>query len=299
MSYAIGIDLGCTNIKGLAVTLAGKVLAEFSLPTQEAEGKRVWGKNVLRVRDQLMRRVGKEPAVLGMAAPGLPSLDQGSIAYMPGRLRGIEGLVWKSFLNLGLTVPVLNDAQAALLGEAWLGAARNCRNAILLTLGTGVGGAALVDGHLLRGHIGRAGHLGHISLNPDGAMDVANTPGSLESAIGDCTVATRSGGRYQSTRDLIRSARAGDKSANQLWSESVKALAAGVAGLINVLDPEVVVIGGGIVRSGEALFRPLRRHLGHFEWRPGGHKVKVAAARLGDRAGAFGAAWNALHHAID
>jgi glucokinase len=299
MSYAIGIDLGCTNIKGLAVTLAGKVLAEVSLPTQEAAGKRVWSRNVLRVRDRLSSRVGRQPAVLGIAAPGLPARDQASIAHMPGRLRGLEGLVWKNFLKVEFPVPVLNDAQAALLGEAWLGAARGCENAILLTLGTGVGGAALVDGHLLRGHIGRAGHLGHISLDPAGERDVANTPGSLESAIGDCTVSARSGGRFESTKDLLKAAVRGDKSARALWRSSVRSLGAGIAGLVNVLDPEVVVIGGGIMRSGQALFRPLRQDLKRFEWRPGGHRVRIAPARLGDRAGAFGAAWNALHHAID
>ena len=196
-------------------------------------------------------------------------------------------------------MPVLNDAQAALLGETWLGAARNSKNAFLLTLGTGVGGAAMVDGRLLRGHIGRAGHLGHISLNPAGSLDVANTPGSLESAIGDCTVETRSKSRFHSTKALLQAAQAGDAEAKRIWEKSLRLLAAGIAGLVNVLDPEVVVIGGGIVKSGEALFRPLARYLDKFEWRPGGQRVRIAAAELGDRAGAFGAAWNALHRAIE
>ena len=299
MSYVIGIDLGCTNIKALAVTLAGEVLAEVSMPTQEEAGRRVWSRNVRRVCDRLAKKAGEKPAVLGIAAPGLPARDQRSIAYMPGRLQGLEGLDWRKFLEVEHPVPVLNDAQAALLGEAWLGAAKDCQNAILLTLGTGVGGAAMVDGHLLRGHIGRAGHLGHISLDPDAEVDVANTPGSLESAIGDCTVKARSGGRFHSTKDLLEAAQGGDRLAAEVWRRSVKLLAAGVAGLINVLDPEIVVIGGGIVRSGESLFRPLRAHLKRFEWRPGGQRVRVAAAKLGERAGAFGAAWNALHHAID
>jgi glucokinase len=299
MSYVIGIDLGCTNIKGLAVSLAGEVLAEVSLPTQEEAGRRVWSRNVWITCERLFKTVGNKPSVLGIAAPGLPARDQYSIAYMPGRLQGLEGLDWRKFLRVEHPVPVLNDAQAALLGETWLGAAKNCRNAILLTLGTGVGGAAMVDGHLLRGHIGRAGHLGHISLNPDAELDVANTPGSLESAIGDCTVQARSGGRFLSTKSLLEAAQAGDRLAAEVWGRSIKSLAAGVAGLINVLDPEIVVIGGGIVRSGESLLRPLRSHLKCFEWRPGGHKARVAVAKLGDRAGAFGAAWNALHHAID
>jgi glucokinase len=194
-------------------------------------------------------------------------------------------------------VPVLNDAQAALVGETWCGAARGSRNALMLTLGTGVGGAAMVDGRILRGHIGRAGHLGHVSLDPSGALDIVNTPGSLEDAVGDCTVERRSAGRFSSTAALVAAASGGDREARLVWQSSVRALAAAVASLVNVLDPEVVVIGGGIARSGPALFVPLRRHLARFEWRPAGRRVRVVAARLGERAGAFGAARHAMNTA--
>jgi glucokinase len=223
----------------------------------------------------------------------LVAQDQSSIAFMPGRLTGLQDLVWREALQVDCPVPVLNDAHAALMGEIWAGAARKSKNVILLTLGTGVGGAAMVDGHLLRGAIGRAGHLGHISLDPDGTADVANTPGSLENAIGDCTIASRTNGRFQSTADLVQASLHGDKDAKRIWLNSVKNLAAGIAGLINVLDPEIVVIGGGIAKAGPALLQPLRKYLRSFEWRPGGHRARIVLATLGDRAGAFGAAWNA------
>lgn len=293
MKYAIGLDLGGTNVKGLAVAAEGKVLAQIATPTLDSAGQ-AWKKNVRRVFKQLQEAVGGEPAVVGLAAPGLPSKDYRSIAFMPGRLVGLEGLVWAQYLHFDGLVPVLNDAQAALLGEVWRGAARHSKNVFLLTLGTGVGGAAIVDGKLLRGHIRRAGHLGHLSLNPLGSPDVTGTPGSLEDAIGDCTVRARSQGRFDSTRKLVAASRRGDSEARRLWLESVRALAAGMASLMNVLDPEVVVLGGGIVQAGPALFQPLRRFLNDFEWRPGGARVRVVAAKLGDRAGAFGAARNAL-----
>lgn len=293
MNYAIGLDLGGTNIKALAVTPAGRVLAQTAVPTG-GNGKRGWYLNVRRAKDALERVVKRKPTWIGLAAPGLAAADQASIAFMPGRLPGLEGLVWQKFLKVTNPVPVLNDAHAALLGEVWRGAARGSQNAILLTLGTGVGGAAFVDGRLLRGQIGRAGHLGHISLDSAGPLDITRTPGSLEDAIGDCTVSARSNGRFSSTKELVAASNAGDAEAQRVWRKSVQALAAGIASLINVLDPEVVVIGGGIAQAGESLFRPLKEHLSDFEWRPGGHQARVVPAKLGDRAGAFGAAWNAI-----
>ena len=164
-----------------------------------------------------------------------------------------------------------------------------------LTLGTGVGGGAIVDGRLLRGAIGRAGHLGHISLDADGAPDITGAPGSLEDAIGDCTVARRSGGRYATTSDLVADYRNGDREAASIWLRSVKTLAAGIVSLVNVLDPEVVILGGGIVRAGDALLAPLRDWIDRFEWRPTGSRARIVTAALGEMAGAWGAAANALH----
>jgi glucokinase len=191
-------------------------------------------------------------------------------------------------------VPILNDAQAALLGEVRAGAARGERNCILLTLGTGVGGAVMCDGHLLRGHIGRAGHLGHISLDPNGALDIVQTPGSLEDAIGECTLVTRSNSRFGSTEELVRAHQSGDENATRIWTQSVRALAAGIVSLVNVLDPATVILGGGIARAGDALFSPLQVLLDRWEWRPTGSGVRVVPAQLGDFAGAFGAAHRAF-----
>jgi glucokinase len=296
MNYAIGLDLGGTNVKGLAVTIAGKVLAELSVPTGDC-GDKTWVRNVERARAGLRKMTRREPDFIGLAAPGLPSHDHRSIAFMPERLPGLENLVWQEYFDVSHPVPVLNDAQAALLGEVWRGAAAGSSNVILLTLGTGVGGAAMVDGHLLSGHLGRAGHFGHLSLDPRGARDITGTPGSLEDAIGDATIEKRSQGRFHSTRALVNAVRRGDAEAKRVWEDSVRALAAAIASLINILDPEVVILGGGIVRAGAALFRPLRRFLDDFEWRPGGAQARIVTAKLGDRAGAFGAAWNAIQFA--
>jgi glucokinase len=213
---------------------------------------------------------------------------------MPGRLIGLEGLDWAQFLESPHPIPVLNDAHAALLGEVWMGAARGLRDVFMLTLGTGVGGAAMVDGHLLRGHLGRAGHLGHITLDQRAPLDDVGTPGSLEMAIGNKTVSARSQGRYTSTEALVRDARGGDQHARELWQASVASLAVGINSLINVLDPEAVILGGGIAKAGADLWEPLRQALEPLEWRPLGSRVPLIPAVLGDLAGAYGAARHAM-----
>jgi glucokinase len=275
------------------VTVDGEELFQSRQPTAETET--AWAERIREVIGEIERRVGRGPGYVGLAAPGLAAPDGRSIAWMQGRVESLQGLDWTTFLDSPRVVPVLNDAQAALLGETWRGAAAGCRNVVMLTLGTGVGGAAIVDGRLLRGQIGRAGHLGHISLDPNGAPDITNAPGSLEDAIGECTLAARTAGRFASTADLVAAARAGDDAAAAVWERSVKALAAGIVSLVNVLDPEVVILGGGIVNAGELLFEPLRAWIDRFEWRPTGSSVRLVTASLGDMAGAWGAAANALN----
>jgi glucokinase len=211
---------------------------------------------------------------------------------MQGRMAALAGFDWSEFL--GRPVPVLNDAHAALMGEAWLGAAAGETNVCMLTLGTGVGGAIMCDGQLLRGRLGRAGHLGHVSLDPDGEHDIVNTPGSLEDAIGECTLAARGQGKFRSTRDLVAACEAGDAQAAAVWLTSLRALAAAMTSIINAVDPAVFILGGGIAQAGPALFNPLQTMLNEIEWRPTGTAVRIVAAQLGPRAGALGAAWHAM-----
>ena len=223
MRYAIGLDIGVTNVKAVGVTPLGEVLFRRTFETHSESPD--WP---ARVKTQLgeMERERGGAAWVGVAAPGVARADGRSIRWMRGRLAEVQGLDWAEYLgranrmalggrnastqpcetdkNVCPTdggqsppykgaacncVPVLNDAQAALLGEVWLGAARGAGNVVWLTLGTGVGGAAMVDGRLLRGHLGRAGHLGHICLDVDGERDIVNVPGSLGLTLTTCTLA--------------------------------------------------------------------------------------------------------------
>ncbi len=295
MDYLLGIDLGGSSIKSVAVTRDGQTLAHAH-EDFNAEARMEWASDIRRLVAGVTEERKAPPVGIGISAPGLAAKDRRSIACMPGRLSGLTGLNWTEFLERKELVPVINDAHAALLGESWLGAARTVRNVFMLTLGTGVGGAALVEGRLLTGHIGRGGHLGHICLDPDGAPDVTGMPGSLENAIGNSTIQIRGKGQFATTHDLVAAYEAGDSNAGKIWLESVRKLACGAASLINVLDPEVIIIGGGIARSGPALFRPLQQELDKVEWRPLGSGVKVVPAQLGELAGAYGAAFQALPH---
>jgi glucokinase len=295
MSYAIGIDFGGTNIKVVAVDAAGRAVEPHVRKTPDRAGTMPDWIDAIRATITEFEQSQKRPAdFVGMAFPGLAAEDGSSIVWCPEeKLLGLQDLNWSGVL--GRKVPVLNDAHAALLGETWCGAATGCRNAVLLTLGTGVGGAILSDGRLLKGALGRAGHLGHISISDDEERSIAGTPGALELAVGDYTVVRRSGGRFSSTEELLKAHLSGDAAASEIWLKSVRALARGITSFINMLDPEVIIIGGGIARAGEALFEPLSVALAEIEWCPTGERVRIIPAQLGEWAGAYGAAWNALN----
>jgi len=293
--FLIGIDLGGTEVKLGLFTAAGEMLDQRSVPTRDGETVGGVPAFLFETRNGLAALLEQHCAAgqafrIGVAAPGFVAADSRSIAHMPGRLKGLQGLDWATALGTADAVPLLNDAHAALLGELWQGAVAGAKNAFMLTLGTGVGGAAVVDGELLKGHLGRAGHLGHITLDANGEPDNCGTPGSLEDAIGNHNVTARSG--FETTHALVAAVDSGDPQALAHWTRSVHGLAAGIASLINVLDPESVIIGGGISKAGETLLAPLRAELDSMEWRPAGHAVRIVPAELGPWAGTYGAAWN-------
>lgn len=281
---SLGIDIGGTRIKAALVSPDGHVI-EKHLEASADDPERL-----LEIVRHLSQRFA--PRALGVSTPGLAAPDNRTIAWMRGRMQAVEGLEWRRALERD--VWVLNDAHAATVGEAWIGAAAGAQHALLLTLGTGVGGGVIVHGQLLQGAIGRAGHLGHITLNESGPADIVGTPGSLEDAIGNHNIADRTNGRFHSTADLLAAVSRGDEVAAAAWRLSVESLAVGIASLLNVFDPELVVIGGGIAECGAALFDPLRAELDQLEWRPTGRSTPIVPAALGEFAGAIGAARFAL-----
>ncbi len=288
-TYAAGIDLGGSSVKSVAVTEDGTLLEQRNVPF-EPEVHMDWGTKIRELIADYSQTLGSAPAHAAVSAPGLAATDYSAIINMPGRLGGLEGLNWQEYLNHPRAVPVINDAHSALLGEAWLGAGKGRQHLVLLTLGTGVGGAAMVDGKLLLGRSGRAGHFGHASLDPEAAPDICGSPGSLEVQMGNCTIQERSDGKFPTTHALIEAYEAGDPFAAKVWLKSVRALAAGVTSFINIMDPDAVIIGGGIARAGDALFKPLKERVEETEWSPSGYVTEILPAQLGELAGAYGAA---------
>lgn len=294
MKFAIGIDLGGTRIKGTAIDTDGNILHRLYTPTFDGDGA-VWKHAVADTVNDLLGKINDHDSVIGISAPGLPSQDHTAIAYMPGRMQGLENFRWRDFLQR--PTYVLNDAVAALIAEATSGAAKNKKHVVMLTLGTGVGGAIMIEGKPYLGAFNKAGHIGHMVINDEQDRDVTGMPGSLEDCIGNCTIEKRSKGKFASTHDVLIAYNKGDVFAKEVWLKSVKQLAIGIASLTNILSPETVVLGGGIAEAGNVLFEPLNEYMKEFEWRTGGNKVEIVKAVYGDLAGTIGAASFAMDKA--
>jgi len=164
----------------------------------------------------------------------------------------------------------------------------------MITLGTGVGGAILIDGKPYQGSFNKAGHIGHIVIDSQGDRDIIGIPGSLEDVIGNCTIEKRTYGKYKSTEQLIEAYRKGDSFASEVWLTSVRKLAIGIASLTNILSPEVIILGGGITSAGSALFDPLEEYMSFFEWRVNGNRAEIVKAQYNEMAGAVGVACFAM-----
>ncbi|HYK46035.1 MAG TPA: ROK family protein, partial [Parafilimonas sp.] len=144
-----------------------------------------------------------------------------------------------------------------------------------------------------------AGHIGHTVINHEDDPDVTGMPGSLEDAIGNCTIQKRSLGKFNDTHALLEAYKRGDDFARWVWLSSVRKLAIGIASVINILSPECVVMAGGITEAGDDLFQPLANFLSVYEWRPGGSSCLILKAHFGDMAGAIGAACFAMAQAAN
>lgn len=284
-------------VKGVLIDEKGNVLHQESVPTNDKESSPEWMNTARELHGMLKQKSGCDNCITGIAAPGIANGEHSAIAYMPGRLAGIENFNWGDYLG-NREVFVLNDAHAALMAESAFGAGKGLKNIVLLTLGTGVGGGILINGELYTGKGLMAGHLGHITLNS--AVDetgITGSPGTLEQAIGNTTVARRSAGRFDSTSKLVEAYQKGDSFAAFVWLDSVRKLALAICSIANAISPDAVILGGGITNAGNCLFGPLNDFIDVYEWRPGGKQTAIFQAEYSDLSGAVGAAAFAIARA--
>jgi glucokinase len=187
-----------------------------------------------------------------------------------------------------------NDATAAALGEHRYGAGRGTRHMVYLTVSTGVGGGVVVDGRLYRGASGNGGELGHVTVDWHGRRcRGCGRVGCLEAYVSGTSIAERAheaGLDGMTAADVAEAARDGDERAVAVWDGTVEALACGLTSIVNLFEPQLVVIGGGVSRSGEQLLGPVRELVRASTMRPAGHAAEIVASALGDRVGVVGAA---------
>jgi len=292
------IDIGGTKIAAGLVDAAGELLARHERPTPAAEP--------MTAVDDLLAALMAEPAWAEAVAVGIGSA--GPIDAAKGTVSPLNIHAWRDFPlaarvadRTGLPVTLAGDGVAMAAGEHWRGAAKGRENVLCMVVSTGVGGGLILGGRLRPGPSGNAGHVGHMCVELDGPPCPCGARGCVEVIASGTAIAARAvregwqrpGGGAPSeatAAEVADSARAGDAIALASFDRSAKALAAAIAGTAALVDMEAAVIGGGVAKSGELLFGPLREYLKEYARLSFTRDVTVHPAALGGDAGLIGAA---------
>jgi glucokinase len=301
---ALGFDIGGTRIKAARVDPAGEIVAMRSRSTPlDLAGMRDAAASITAELSP-----GDSPLLVGIGCRGIIDHVTTRVEALPGSTSFLEGTVLSDLFPPGSRVAADNDARVAMAGEMLWGAARGCRNAMMVTLGTGVGGAILAEGRLLRGASGVAGHLGHITLDPDGPVCICGNRGCLETffsarAIESAAFAVAHRGcdsaltrRYNESggklacEEVFAAAAAGDPLAAEIVERANRVLGGAIAGLVHTIDPEVVIVGGQISEAGRLLFDGLEREVWQRTKRLLRRDVPIVRSQLADPSGVCGAA---------
>jgi glucokinase len=304
---AVGVDVGGTKIAAGVVTPEGKILKGTRYPTPASGDLLVESiaRAVLEVKD------GFEVGGACLAVAGLILAQENRVVFSPN-LHPVEGILLKDELEprIGLPLTVENDATAAAWGEFRFGAGSEVDHLVFVTLGTGVGGGVISHGVLLRGAQDSGGELGHVTLQATGPRCACGNRGCLEALASGTAIrrharelaSERPGsalGRLASERDVLgedvtRLAREGDEAALSVLEEAGRWLGIGLAGFVNIFNPEVIAVGGGVMAAGELILEAAREEVQLRARPPSRDLVEVKEATLGPKSGLLGAA--ALAH---
>jgi glucokinase len=314
----IGIDLGGTFTKFALLDEQMRLAGQCQLDTPAAQGPEgVVGVMAEGCR-QLMQENNVSPAQVvgvGIGSPGPLDLDAGVVIAMPN-IPGFDHFPLRDRLSgkLGLPATLENDANAAALGEHLCGSGRSARVMVLLTLGTGLGGGIVIDGKVLHGAHSMGAEIGHMIVAPEGELCGCGQRGCIERYASATYLALRArraveSGRESSlagvlaakgqidSRDVNQARQAGDALAAEIWDQACYYLGIVCVSLARLLDPDVILLGGGLAKAGEDLLEPTRRHFIRQHWQLTPPRTRLELASLGNDAGVIGAAgqaWSVL-----
>ncbi len=294
-SPVLALDIGGTKLAAGVVDGSGGVHSFLVTPTEAERGPDEVLPRLFELGRRAVEDSGLEVGAVGIGCGG--PLDAGrGLLLSPPHLPGWHDVPVTALAERAFGRPALleNDATAAAAAEHRYGAGIGVRTMIYLTLSTGVGGGIVVDGRLYRGAVGNGGELGHVTVDWHGrSCRGCGRRGCLEAYVSGTSIAERSreaGLPYATAEEVAAAARAGDPPAVAVWDETVEALACGLTSIVNLFEPELVVVGGGVARAGEQLLGPARAWVREHAMGPAAGAAGIVQAALGDRVGVVGAA---------
>jgi len=308
---AIGVDIGGTSVKLGVVNSQGRVLEYRSFLTDKRKSRKKQ-LDTLAAHIQELIRLAKNKKLkvlgVGIGAPGPIDVERGFVYFFPN-IPGWKNTPLKAILERRLKLPVAvdNDANAMALGEFLFGAGRGAKNIIALTLGTGVGGGIVMGGRLFHGSHYSAAEIGHLVINENGPRCGCGSRGCIETYVGNGYFIKEVERRLRTGQKSVlrawlkkkekltpllvsQAAQNGDRFSQEIWRETGEHLGTALAGLVDVLNPEKIILGGGIAQNGKLLFNPVIKTLRKKAFPIASRSVKVVPAALGVDAGLVGAA---------
>ncbi len=295
--FLIGIDLGGTNLKIALLDLNYRIISKFFLSTKTFKKKELLIKAIEFCVNRIINdNKLKKGSILGvgLGVPGPTDAKKGIVHFFPN-IPGWKEVGLKRILEREVCLPVFldNDAKVMALAEHKIGSAKGYENALCLTLGTGVGGGIIIGGKLYRGVSNAAGEFGHMPINEKGPSCPCGGIACLESYVGNKKIlfeAKQKFSREISLEQLSELAKKQDKRALDIWNKVGERLGIALAGMVNVLNLDAIIIGGGVSDAGEALFEKIRKTIFKRAMSVQAKDVKVLKAKLGPDAGLIGAA---------
>ena len=310
ISVFIGIDLGGTNLKSVLLDSNGCLLAEKECLTPKKSSELIPA--IIKLSSELcagLEAVAYQKVALGIGIPGIFDVSQGVVSQMVN-LPGWEGVPLAQNLarELGLPVFIDNDVNVMAIGEQKFGSAQNVQDVLCITLGTGVGGAWILNGTIYRGVSYAAGEIGHMNLIQNGLQCGCGNFGCLEAYTGNKGFMTWleadlsqspmnsilsqwvQQGKNLSPKLITEAAKMNDSFALQTWKKYATYLGTILAGVVNLMNPELIVVGGGIAEAGKFLFDPLNQVIKARAMKNHGEHIQIVKAGLGNKAGKIGAA---------